>query len=272
MCGGYRSFISGPSTLLTMRFTLDARLVFSRDMSDSEEPIGKAIDQANEELLLRGVPGNMEERKAGGAHVGAWKIKGNEVHLHITSGAYVRAHEAVLRLRKHLAQELGKELRAGIRQVFLDEYTVVFDLPSEPTRPLTIPFAHSVEVDGKTCTLVLKDVSDEMVGKNAIDRMIKRLGAKAGAQAYEGKGEFWELMESHGDGKGFWDKDPTDEMVERGWLKQGPTKGKWFFRPQLAKVMRVMKDIAVKEFLDPLGFQEIVESHMVPFMTRITLA
>ncbi|MDG6221083.1 MAG: serine--tRNA ligase, partial [Candidatus Thermoplasmatota archaeon] len=248
-----------------MRFELRARIVFSRDMTDSSSRVGEALEEANKDLLLRGVPKDLDDKVSAGAQVKEWRVEGAELHLHLASGTYVRAHEAVLRLRKQLGQELGKELRAGIRQVFLDEYRAIFELPQEPRRPLTIPFAKEVHVEGKTCTLVIENVSEELIKKNSIDRMITRLQKKAASHHYEGKAEFWEIMETHGQNRAFWSRDPTEAMVEQGWLKQGPTKGKWFFRPQLARVMRTMQEIAVKEFLDPLGFQEVVESHMVPF-------
>jgi len=251
-----------------MRFKLDARLVFSKDVSEHGKKIGDALDTANSDLLLRGVPKHMdsdEEKKAAGAQIMSWKVEGQELFLNIESGNYVRAHEAVLRLRKFLGQELGKEIRAGIRQAFLDTYSVVFELPFEPLKELKIPFAEEVLVDGKTCTLVLKDVKDDFVQKNSIDRMITRLKAKCEAQRYEGKAEFWQLKEEHGEGQAKWDKDPTEEMLKLSWLKQGPTKGKWFYRPQLARVLRTMQEIAMEEFMKPLGFQEVIASHMVPF-------
>lgn len=62
-----------------------------------------------------------------------------------------------------------------------------------------------------------------------------------------------------------WSKDPTEEMLKLGWLKQGPTKGKWFYRPQAAAILKTMGKIAIEEVLKPLGFQEIVESMIIPF-------
>ena len=248
-----------------MRFTLDARFIFSKNIEGADARLEEVLESANTELLLRGVPRDSTDRKRDGAQVVSWKLDGQSLSVHITSGPFVRAHDAVLRLRKHLGQEIGREFKVGIRQVFIDSYAVVFDLPNAPREPLHMPFASDLKVEGKTCTLVLKDVSEELLEKNAIDRMITRLSSKAQAQEYQGKAEFWELMESHGQNKAVWQGEPTEEMLERGWLKQGPTKGKWFFRPQAAAIMRAMQELAVEEFLRPLGFHEIIESHIVPF-------
>ena len=54
-------------------------------------------------------------------------------------------------------------------------------------------------------------------------------------------------------------------MVKLDWLKQGPTKGKWFYRPQAAAILKTMEKIAIEEVLKPLGFKEIIESNLVPF-------
>jgi seryl-tRNA synthetase len=54
-------------------------------------------------------------------------------------------------------------------------------------------------------------------------------------------------------------------MVKNKWLEQGPTKGKWFYRTQATAILKTMERIAIEEVLKPLGFQEIIESHIVPF-------
>jgi len=95
--------------------------------------------------------------------------------------------------------------------------------------------------------------------------MINRVKEKVDNQYYEGKGEFWESIWESEEKEPVWSKDPTEEMVKLDWLKQGPTKGKWFYRPQAAAILKAMEEIAIKEVLKPLGFQEIIESQIVPF-------
>ena len=95
--------------------------------------------------------------------------------------------------------------------------------------------------------------------------MINLVKEKVENQYYEGKGEFWKLIGESEKKKQIWSKDPTEEMVKLGWLKQGPTKGKWFYHSQITAILRAMENIAINEVLKPLGFQEIIESHVVPF-------
>ncbi len=252
-----------------MQIHLQARLVLSREPPEEAiDRIRDEIEQANRDILLRGLPKHLkggDEKRRAGCQVVQWNLRENTLYLTLRSGGGVRAHEGLLRLRKHLASVLGREFKTGVRKVVIDEYTVTFDLPHEPVAPIRIPFASEIKIEEKTCTLVLRDVKDDFIERGAVDRMVRRVREKVELQHYEGKAEFWQLMEYHGPKKMVWNKDPTEEMLRRKWIKQGPTKGKWFFRPPAAAIFRTMERIAVEEVLLPLGFKEVVESHHVPF-------
>ena len=129
---------------------------------------------------------------------------------------------------------------------------------------MSIPFA-SVAIDGKTAVLTITDATEEFLQHNYIDRMITFVKEKVENQYYEGKAEFWKLIWASPEKQPVWTKDPTEEMEKLGWLKQGPTKGKWFYRPQAAAILKTMEHIAIHEVLQPLGFQEVIESHIKPF-------
>ncbi|RLF52134.1 MAG: serine--tRNA ligase, partial [Thermoplasmata archaeon] len=151
-----------------------------------------------------------------------------------------------------------------MRKIEVNLYEVTFSLEKEPLQPVTIPFA-DLEIEGKNVRMILKDTSEEFLRKNYVDRMIKRVMEKVENQYYEGKKEFWKPIWKSEEKEPVWNKDPTEEMLKRGWLIQGPTKGKWFYRPQAAAILRAMERIAIEEILKPLGFQEVIESHIVPF-------
>ena len=112
---------------------------------------------------------------------------------------------------------------------------------------VTIPFA-VVKFKDKQATISLINVDEEFIQKNYIDRMINLVNEKVQNQYYEGKGEFWKLIWESGEKKPVWTKDPTEEMTKLDWLKQGPTKGKWFYRPQAAAILKTMEKIAPKLF------------------------
>ncbi len=242
-----------------MRLFLKAELGFSDDLSKAKETIIETVTESNSTILTKGAP----EGKSPTAEVTT--INGDKVRIDITSGRHVRAHEALLRLKKTLAQKVGKEHHIGVRDVKVLEYSVEFELEKEPLEPVSVPFAKEVDFQGRRCRILLEDLDKKALSRNYMDRMVKRIQEKVDAQFYEGKGEYWEEMWYSGEKESAWKKDPTEVMVEKNWIKQGPTKGKWFFYPQLAKVMRVMESIAMEEMLKPLKFQEIIQSHHVPF-------
>jgi seryl-tRNA synthetase len=239
-----------------MRFDLEAQFTFSSDISSITQEIQNFFSKFNK---------NFEEKDPNKSITAkVLKIKNKILLLDISSEGNYRPHNALLQIKNSLSKELGKKHHLGIRDIEITSYKIEFDLEKPPLKEISIPFA-KVEAQEKNIKMILKDVEEEFLRKNYIDRMINLIKEKVENQYYEGKGEYWKLIwESEGK-KPTWIKDPTEEMTKLGWLKQGPTKGKWFYRPQVTAIFRAMETIAIKEILEPLGFQEVIESHVVPF-------
>jgi seryl-tRNA synthetase len=223
-------------------------------LSSSAEHASKVIEEL--------IPNLNQSVSKQGAKIKEWKLSQNLLSLHIVSTP-LRAHEALLRLRKPISKTLGKKYHLGIRSTWVDDYTLIFSLEKEPLKPISIPFAE-LQINEKEVQMRLKQLSQEFLEKNYIDRMIKLVKEKVAKQYYKGKKEYWELIWKSKPKQAKWDKDPTEEMLKLGWLKQGPTKGKWFFYPQAASILSAMEEIAIKEVLEPLGFKEVIEPHHVP--------
>ncbi len=247
-----------------MKFDLEATLTFSDELEDAEEDIDRIISESNSDLLKRGVPDHID---GGGATVQTHSVEKESLHLTIVSDRYVRAHDAVMRLKKTLNQELGPEYHVGVREVKIDNYKIEFELDREPKEKeeLTLPYTDNINIKGEYCEINISSLSEGELSKNYVDRIIKRMNEKVDAQYYEGKEEMWELEWESDEKEMVWEKDPTEAMKERGWIKRGPTKGKWFYRPKAAKIIKTMEKVVIEEILKPLGFQEIMESMMVPF-------
>jgi seryl-tRNA synthetase len=243
-----------------MRFELDGAIIFSGDLDDAREALASNMAEIGEVALQRGVPEGEE-----GPRIAAFDAKGPELSLTIVSGRYVRSHEALLRLRKELSTRMGKAHRLGVRAVRIDTYRIEFHVASEPTREVRVPFASSLEFEGTKAVLTLTEVTEEFLSRNYVDRLVALVKEKVEAQGYEGKTEFWELIWTASPVDHPFSEDPTEEMARLGWVQQGPGKGRWFFRPQAAAVVRVMERVAIEEVLHPLGFQEVISSSLVPF-------
>ncbi len=246
-----------------MRFELKGRILLSKPVQSDElvEELTHFFKDANETFLTKGAPLGL------GAKVEFWSVKDDIIVLTITSAQYVRSHDALLRIKKNLGQVFGKKFKLGARAVEAEEYNIQLPLNKLPLKDFTIPFVKKLRIEPENlmCGLTFENLSEDFLRGNYIDRIIKLVNDKIEDQYYSGKGGRWELLWSSGEKEHIWSKDPTEEMLKLGWLKQGPTKGKWFYRPQLTKILRTLERIAIEEILHPLGFEEVIQSHLVPF-------
>lgn len=189
---------------------------------------------------------------------------GKTIQVTVSTKGTIRPHNKLLQIKNNVSKHLGKQHRVGVRGITVVQYDIEFDVEKPPLKPVTVPFA-TVDVDGKHVHITLDEVDDEFLKKNYIDRIITRVQEKIEDQYYEGKGEYWKSIWESPEKPPVTTNDPTEEMIKQGWLQQGPTKGKWFYRAQAAAVLKAMERIALEEVLKPLGFQEIIASHIVPF-------
>jgi len=245
-----------------MKFELEGIIELTADGEKAKADISRVIDECNKGILKKGAPA---EKLSEAAEVTDWKLKGKRIDVHIKSGRYVRAHDALVRLRKAIATELGAKHKIGARDAQITKYMVEIELDSAPERPFTVPFVKSIDFKDKKARIEFEKLTDEQLSANYVDRIVTLVGEKALKQHYEGKAENWELIWKSPQKQPVWDKDPSEEMQALGWIKQGATKGKWFFYPPAAKILRTMEKIAIEEVLRPCGFQEVIESHIIPF-------
>ena len=239
-----------------MKFDLKGCFVLSGDAATFKKDVDNFIKKVNEKVL--------KKDKENSAEIKSYKVDKNKILFEVVSNSNFRPHNALLQIKNTLSRELGKEHHIGVREIKIDEYVIEFDLEKKALASIKVPFA-KIDIKDKHVKMFLQDVSDEFLQHNYIDRMINLVREKVENQYYEGKGEFWKLIWESGEKKPLWNKDPTEEMVKLGWLQQGPTKGKWFYRSQLTAIFRAMEHIAIEEVLKPLGFQEVIASHIVPF-------
>ncbi len=239
-----------------MRFNLKAKFSFSSDISNIKKDVKDFILVIRKEIIKKD-----SEKKVDVKDI---EIDKNHISFSIISEGNFRPHSVLLQIKNSISKELGKKHHLGVREISILHYKIEFDLEKKPLKIVKIPFA-DVDIKNKKATISLNEVDEEFLRKNYIDRMITLVKEKVENQYYEGKAEFWKSIWESGEKKPIWNKDPTEAMVNLDWLKQGPTKGKWFYRPQAAAIIKTMEKIAIEEVLKPLGFQEIIESQIVPF-------
>jgi len=98
---------------LELQFNLKAYFKTSADPTPAKDAITALLEEANNTLLTRGAP------EGQGAKITEWKLGEDRIELVLESGRYVRVHDAVLRLRKQLAEALGKSIRSGFAELRL---------------------------------------------------------------------------------------------------------------------------------------------------------
>jgi seryl-tRNA synthetase len=246
-----------------VHFALKADLVWSAGLSpEAIEAAGHAIEEANRVQFRKGVPLGTPEGEIG--RIVRWCASGNQLTLEIESGPYTRAHDALFRFRKQVAASLGK-FRLGIRGIAVHEFRITLqgEFPAE-FRPPCLPFIREAVREGDLLTLDLAISAPDLENK-VPDRIVRLIEEKVQAARYGGKGEHWELVFESGEKTRFFDQDPTEEMIRRGWLKHALSRGQWIHGPQSTQLFRAFEQIVLDEIIRPLGFTEMIFPKLVPW-------
>ena len=245
-----------------MRGELDAELVLSQPLPGGRAALEPLLPGLAQEAIARSLG-----KGAAGA-LSSWSLEGDRLTLSLTA-ENSRAHQALLALTRRLKEELGRTHKIGIRTVRATRYTLSFNLPETPTGPITLPIPHELRIEGQLATLELTGLDEEALRDNWSDRAVSVVEEKVHRQHYQGKGEYWKLLSQSPTRELTFKEDPTEAMLRRNWLKNGPTKGKWFLGPLPAHLLRTMERIAVEEVLRPLHFEEVVQPHHDSFETLL---
>jgi len=230
-----------------MKFTLNCTLVLSKDPKIGVDDILKGVS----EILEKGAP------KGEGAKIESRELKGNELILKITSGKYTRPHDVVFRIKNFLAKELGKKYHLGVKSISADTYTVDFQVDSEPVKEIKIPFA-TLEFKGRECRLILKNLDEDFLQKNYVDRMINLVIDKVIKQQFGAKSEHHEIVYVGKEREPKYDKDPSIELLNRHWIKRTSHRNQFIFGAQITELAEALKRAIVDNIYEPLGFVEMI--------------
>jgi seryl-tRNA synthetase len=245
-----------------MRGELEAELILSQPIPGGQAELESFVPSLAAEALSRSLG-----QGAGGRLV-SWNLQGDRLSISLSS-ENSRAHQALLALTRRLKEELGRKHKIGIRSVRATRYRLTFEVGEGPTRPVTLPIPHELRFEGHSAMLELKDLEEEGLRDNWSDRAVALVEEKVRRQHYQGKGEYWNLLTQSPARPLTFAEDPTEAMLRRNWVKNGPTKGKWYLGPMPAHLLRTMERIAVEEVLKPLHFEEVIQPHHDSFDTLL---
>ncbi|APH39137.1 serine--tRNA ligase [Methanohalophilus halophilus] len=242
---------------MDLEFRLKAAFKTSGDPAPAVDAIQEFLEEEAPKVLAKGAPEGEE------AKIKSWNVRDNRIDIEIVSGRYVRSHDAIIRLRKPLAGKIGKEYHLGIRGIDVDEF--VIKMASEKSvGDLKIPHVSSMDYDGEYITLNL-DVGQAELENRVPDRILTLMEDKIREKVYGGKTEHWNLLWQSEKKAHPFEKDPTQEMLEKGWIKRGASRGQWIHGPQSTKLFRTFEKIVLEELLEPLGYQEMIFPKLVPW-------
>ncbi|WP_423793455.1 serine--tRNA ligase [Methanocaldococcus indicus] len=248
-----------------MKFNLNGKIIFSKDI-DNEE-VKAAIEEIlknSSELFLKGVPKGKEEEAS---KIVDYNICGKELFLNIVSGRYSRAHDAIIRLKKALAQKLGKDFKIGVRKVVVDKYIIeIEDNKIKNLKKLNVPECKSEILDNKII-LIFENLEEGDLKRNIIDRAIKFVREELEKEDLTSKvckippGTVVKEYKPSREFKFF--EDPTDVAEKLGWVKKFPGRGQWIYLPPITSLLRAFEELLVEK-IKKIGFVEVLLPKLIP--------
>ena len=242
-----------------MEYHLIGEIVLNKNIKQKEIEIEKYLKKAEEDILK--TLKNLDEIK----FESEYEIKDNNLILVRMDTHRQSAHSIFYRIRKTLAEYLGKNLHIGIATLEVKQLKIKFPVEKLPIEDLQIPFVNKMEFNrqGKTCTVEFENIDKNFITKGNVERLIKRIKEKIDLAYYEGKAEYYKLLYESPKREIKVNIDPTIEMVNRNWIASASTKGKWVYWAPATALFRTMEKIVVEELLNPLGFNEMINSNIV---------
>jgi seryl-tRNA synthetase len=250
-----------------MRFEADVFFELSKKLpADAEESLKKFFDKANTSFLKKGVPKGKESE---GTTIAAHQIKPEGILLSLNSGRYVRVHTGIMRLNNELTTFLGKQYQLGVRAIKIQRFEIDTELEQTPLEPIKLPFTKKIDFADNKAHLILNptDIDETALKKNYVDKLLNRLYEKIRAQNIAaGKAAFSTTIkrsEKRLD-KYVIKKDPTEEVIRRGWVKEFPGAGVWTILPPYTALIRAIEQLVIDKVIKPMGFVETIFPRLIP--------
>lgn len=243
-----------------MRFELKARLVFSGELTRARDDLAVVINAAGP-VLTKGAPKGKETEAA---KIVSWHVVGSELEVELESGRYVRAHDALLRLAKLLAAELGKKHKMGLRGISATDYRIVLPVAEAPAEALAeikkLPY--EVAVGESVVEIRMKGLTEADLRGRVVDRLVSMVEdtiSRASTKAAEPK----VIREGPKLPHNF-RENPFDVAKKLGWIRDFPGRGQWIYEEPYAKLLRAIEDIIIEEVARPLKFEEVMLPKLIP--------
>jgi len=247
-----------------MLFELEAVLEFSGDIGGKKSEIEEVLSNTDKGLFKKGAPKGKEGEAS---QLKEWSIEGNRLKVKIVSGRYVRAPDALLRLRNQL-NLLGAKIKVGIRKIEIKKLEVKgVELGREPKEPVRIAFyVDKIEMKGDKADIRFSpSLTVDVIEGGGVDRVIELVIEKVGRQEYEGKAEIKKLLWEGKQRKMFTDKDPSVVLEKMKWIRRTHSKGQFVYGRNFTSLVNALRDIMIENLYKPLGFMEMIFPKFEPW-------
>ena len=243
-----------------MKFELKARLTFSGEIKKADADIGAIMQKAGP-ILSRGAPKGKESEAA---RILRWRSVGKELEIELESGRYVRAHDALLRLTKLLAMELGKKHKLGIRGLVASEYRVILPIAEVSGEAMAelrkLPY--EVAIGESLVEIRMKELTEAHLKGRIVDRlvsMVEEITSRVPAKVAEPRVVRQGPRLPH-----HFKENPFDVAKKLGWIRDFPGRGQWIYEEPYTKLLRAIEDIIIEKVARPLKFEEVMLPKLIP--------
>ncbi|BDZ69627.1 serine--tRNA ligase [Methanobacterium petrolearium] len=258
-----------------MKFTLEGEILLSKDADDALDDIAGFVEEANNELFLKGIP---KDQESDASHIVEWNLSGKNLHLKIVSGRRGRAHDALLRIKKPLTQLLGPKYHVGVRKMSVKNYHIEIPSP-EMVDVSQMPYVDEALFHDDKMVIKFKKLKEGDLRNHVVDRVIKQVLAESEKTASQKESDedaddiltrkVTKIEPGTIIGRSpkfpvFSEGDPTEKAVKQGWVKKFPGKGQWFYGPQFITLQRAIEDIFLEVLAEQLEFYECMWPKLIP--------
>jgi len=190
----------------------------------------------------------------------------NILSIVLSTKKEVKPYTELLYFRNKLAAVLGKKHKVGVKDIYCDDLIIEKELSRNPLEEVKLPFTKKVDFIGRTATVEFDRLDQTALSNNYVDKILKLLDGKIAAQHVTGKAATERTVRASKKrlNKYILQEDPTQELIDRGWVKEFPGAGVWIVMPPFAALMRAMYQLVVDKIIKPLGFSEILLPRLIP--------
>ena len=229
---------------------------------DYTKPLNKDIESITKEVIEE-LKEKFESRSKSFTYTSSSSKNG--LKLNFKSEAQFTATDLLVQFEKQAKMRLGKQLKTGIKEFKIKHYKVMVEIDEKPKKEISVPFVESIDVKGKKCILIYKDLDFKELKDHYVEKTIKLVNNKALMQKYEGKEEAQEIVWEGKQRPVKYEGDPAVDLEKKDWIRRTSAKGQFVYGREFTALVNVLKELYIKHVYKPLNFKEMIFPKFEPW-------